>query len=302
MHVTAYASASEFLQAAGAWLEREEALNGLMLGLSARLAGQDKPSDPQPVMMTASGAAGLAAACLQTSPQRPVVLYAPGVGSPANEQDAAALDALVEAMQADGHEVCQCVGPSSASLALADLWTKRTGGTFKLLMGQRIYELREVTAPTGVSGTARYAGPGDLDLVVDWQHRFAADIGELGHAPASREMVREQYVAGRHTLLWEDDGQPVSMAIATRPTRRGIAIGGVYTPPQCRRRGYASACVAELSHRLLDAGREFCCLYTDASNATSNRIYRKIGYKLLAESSHYAFVEETHRESGDHPG
>ena len=69
------------------------------------------------------------------------------------------------------------------------------------------------------------------------------------------------------------------------------AIGGVYTPPDCRNRGYASACVAELSRRLLDEGRAFCCLYTDASNPTSNSIYQKIGYKLVADSSHYAFEE-----------
>jgi len=59
MTVTAYTSAKEFLEAAGTWLEREEALNNLMLGIAARLAEEDKPRDPPAVMMTASDRAGI---------------------------------------------------------------------------------------------------------------------------------------------------------------------------------------------------------------------------------------------------
>ena len=105
-------------------------------------------------------------------------------------------------------------------------------------------------------------------------------------------MIAERWGAAQQILLWEDDGEPVSMAISTRRTRRGVAIGGVYTPPDRRRCGYASACTAELSRRLLESGREFCCLYTDASNPTSNRIYQKIGYRLVTQSSHYAIEKE----------
>jgi uncharacterized protein len=53
----------------------------------------------------------------------------------------------------------------------------------------------------------------------------------------------------------------------------------VYTPPALCRRGYASACVAALSARLLTEGRRLCFLYTDLANPTSNAIYQKIGYR-----------------------
>jgi predicted GNAT family acetyltransferase len=53
----------------------------------------------------------------------------------------------------------------------------------------------------------------------------------------------------------------------------------VYTPPHYRNRGYAAACVAALSKRLLDSGRKFCALFADAENPISNGIYRKIGYR-----------------------
>jgi predicted GNAT family acetyltransferase len=43
--------------------------------------------------------------------------------------------------------------------------------------------------------------------------------------------------------------------------------------------GYASAVVAALSQRELDAGREWCSLLADAANPTTNHIYAEIGYE-----------------------
>jgi predicted GNAT family acetyltransferase len=82
------------------------------------------------------------------------------------------------------------------------------------------------------------------------------------------------------------------MAARTRPTPRGESISYVYTPPEHRRRGYATAVVARLSQEILDEGKQFCSLYTDLSNATSNSIYRKIGYRPIAD------VIEMHFEDG----
>ena len=57
------------------------------------------------------------------------------------------------------------------------------------------------------------------------------------------------------------------------------SVAYVYTPPPLRRRGYASAVVAELSQRELDAGQSWCSLFTDAANPTSNHIYTELGYQ-----------------------
>jgi predicted GNAT family acetyltransferase len=50
--------------------------------------------------------------------------------------------------------------------------------------------------------------------------------------------------------------------------------------------------VAALSQELLEGGRRFCFLFADARNATSNHIYRAIGYQPVAE------VEEIDFEGG----
>ena len=63
----------------------------------------------------------------------------------------------------------------------------------------------------------------------------------------------------------------------------------MYTPPELRGRGYASAVTAELSAELLAEGRSYCFLYTDLANPTSNRIYQTIGYEFVCDSAEYAF-------------
>ncbi|MBA2569295.1 MAG: GNAT family N-acetyltransferase [Actinobacteria bacterium] len=67
------------------------------------------------------------------------------------------------------------------------------------------------------------------------------------------------------------------------PTPNGIRIGPVYTPPELRGRGYASALVAKLSSSLLAGGRRFCFLYTDLANPASNKIYERLGYVRVCE-------------------
>lgn len=67
--------------------------------------------------------------------------------------------------------------------------------------------------------------------------------------------------------LLEVDGRPVSMAGYGGPTPNGIRVFAAYTPPAWRGRGYATACVAALTRRLLDGGRRrFCFLFTDRTN------------------------------------
>ena len=100
--------------------------------------------------------------------------------------------------------------------------------------------------------------------------------------------MAQRRVGDRDVYLWED-GQPVSMAAKARPTINGITVNLVYTPPQFRRRGYATSCVARLSQLLLDSGWKFCTLFTDLANPTSNDIYQKVGYMPVCDFNECVF-------------
>ena len=89
--------------------------------------------------------------------------------------------------------------------------------------------------------------------------------------------------------IWELDGIVVTIA-STGGTARVRQIGSVYTPPDRRKRGFASALVAAVSQRFLDAGAWGVSLGTDPGNTTSNRIYQTIGYRRVGDGVLYAFT------------
>ena len=67
----------------------------------------------------------------------------------------------------------------------------------------------------------------------------------------------------------------------------------VYTPPELRRRGYASAAVSALTKKLLDSGRKFVFLFTDLSNPTSNKIYQQMGYQAVCDINETDFEKKS---------
>ena len=147
-------------------------------------------------------------------------------------------------------------------------------------MPQRIYRLDAVTPPEATTGAMRTARSDEVELAVAWGRGFAEDAGTA--FATSRETV-EAWVSRGELFVWEVEGEPRSIAVAQGRTPRGVRIGYVYTPPEHRRRGYATALVARLSQRVLDEGRAFCVLYTDRTNPTSNAIYRRVGYEPVQD-------------------
>jgi predicted GNAT family acetyltransferase len=121
----------------------------------------------------------------------------------------------------------------------------------------------------------RSATEADRALLVDWFAAFDAEaVGDGADAAAA---VDRHFRAGT-IRLYEDDDHVVSMLVSMPVTPRAVRIGGVYTPPDLRGRGYASRLVADATREALAGGSEYVCLLTDVSNPTSNAIYRSLGY------------------------
>jgi predicted GNAT family acetyltransferase len=164
-------------------------------------------------------------------------------------------------------------------------------------MRQGIYALEQVQPPSTAHGSARVATADDRELALRWWIDFGEEVlheGGSGRDRAEATLDHRLSSPSAGILLWEDGGEPVSFAGWGGPTPNGIRIGPVYTPPELRGRGYATALSAELSQRLLDGrlfdgGRRFCFLYTDLANPTSNAIYERIGYRRVAESAEIVF-------------
>ncbi len=131
-----------------------------------------------------------------------------------------------------------------------------------------------------------------MPLLLDCLRAFGAEVLNEGDPDRDNpgQLVEHRLTSAEAGFdLWEDGNEPVSLAGWSGPTPNGIRIGPVYTPPDLRGRGYATALVAELSATLLEQGRRFCFLFTDLANPTSNAIYERIGYVRVCESAQVSF-------------
>jgi predicted GNAT family acetyltransferase len=152
-----------------------------------------------------------------------------------------------------------------------------------------LYAAGEVSIPVGIAGQFRPARDADAPILEGWLNQFAA---EAGLASRAKNEVASRIDAGL-LFVWEAGSVVVSMAAIT------VAQGGVsrvqlvYTPPQHRRRGFASACVAALSARELANPGRTCMLNTDLSNPTSNGIYQAIGYRRVGDADELRFASRT---------
>jgi uncharacterized protein len=200
----------------------------------------------------------------------------------------AAPPALARELSEAYRELPAVLGPPDLAEAFARAWVEIRGGVFRPGTEQRLYRLDTVTPLTG-PGRLRPARPDEVALITAWAEEFARDV----HA---RFGPGEERIAGwierGHVFVWEDGDVPVCMAAAHGRTPRGARVGYVYTPPELRRRGYAGACVAELSQRLLDSGLDFCMLYADLSNSTTNALYQRMGYRPIGDVRDYHFDTE----------
>jgi predicted GNAT family acetyltransferase len=66
-------------------------------------------------------------------------------------------------------------------------------------------------------------------------------------------------------------------------------VGLVYTLPENRKQGFASACVASLTAQELATPGRTCMLYTDLANPTSNGIYQAVGYRRVGDAVELTF-------------
>ncbi len=178
------------------------------------------------------------------------------------------------------------VGPKAEARLFSECWSEIAGSRFDIHMEQRIYRATSASVPDDIPGRMLGAKGEDRSLLTEWIQAFNNEVG--GIMSTAEDAVDHRLAEGGLVLWWDGD-RPVSLAGFGGPTPNGIRVGPVYTPPELRGRGYATACVAVLTQQLLDSGRRFVFLFTDLANPTSNSIYQKIGYEPVCDVDQYSF-------------
>lgn len=284
---------AEFIARAGAYLRTERARNTVMLTVTETMRQnpahyQASPVHEDPAILplfgwwTPAAARGPVSGAFLHTPPFPLLLSAVPAGAAAS---------LVRTTLA-GRPLAGVNGYAEAAQAFGDAWREITGGRVDVHRKTRLYELTELTWPDPrPAGAPRLAADADAALLTDWFTAFAREVGDLDGGRDQRAAVMERLSYGGVTLWETADGTPVSLAGVTRQVDGMVRIGPVYTPPELRGHGYASAVTAAVSERARAGGAGEVLLYTDLANPVSNSIYQRIGYRPVEDRVVLSFRE-----------
>ena len=283
MQAFRFSSAGDFLHRAEDFLMAREVENCAPLAIANQLRLYPNRTARSPYLATVEQQGEVLAAAVMTPPNHLRL---------ATTASREALSALAADVVDFDRATSGVIGPVPASQWFAEHWQAQTGALLQHNMDERLYKITQVTHPTGVPGTARRASASERDLLLEWFAAFDLEaFGTLGSdLPARVDTFLEMSTRG--VFLWENPG-PVSLAAYGGFTPHSARIGPVYTPPEQRGHGYASAVTAALTQQLLDGGRQFCSLFTNLANPTPNHIYQTIGYAPVGDVADFNFAPAT---------
>ena len=194
------------------------------------------------------------------------------------------------ALEASGRELRGLLGPAAQVQRVKETLDPAEDA-IQMDETENLYSLRlaDLIVPEELrSGrlTGRRIEPGDVEQVTEWLVAFSLEALHEVDSPELRELVRTglQRKQGQGmTWILHDQDRPVSTSGFNTRTAEVVQIGGVYTPPELRSRGYGRAVVAV---SLLDAraeGVQSSILFTGVENIAAQRSYEALGYQHIGD-------------------
>ncbi len=269
---------SDFYHQVKDYLHSHEAENCLPLGIADTLLTNPQRYNCQPYLASVEVGGDIVAVAMQTPPYNLVL---------SKVKDIQAIKLIAENLYSSNQQLPGFCGLTRESLAFAQIWQSVTGKAYQVGTQMRIHQLQTVEPIPKSPGFLRNTTEADRKLLIQWYRDF--EMEAIGGKEHDTERAIDSHLQRNTAYIWED-GVPVSMVFAAGSTSNSKRFGPVYTPPQYRKRGYATTCVAELSQKFLQQGCLFCCLFTNLANPTSNKIYRQIGYQPVADWNDYVLA------------
>jgi uncharacterized protein len=303
MELHRFESASQFYDRAETYLLANEALHNLMLGVSKALVRHPERYPLRPYLAIVEEQGEVVAVAMRTSPYKLLVsqvwdeggidaLTQNSIRKP-NSQSKIALEAIARDFYTRGQDLPGVSAPAAEAEAFARIWQKMTGQSYQLSLQLYVHQLEKVQPVVKARGELRLASGKERELAIAWQDAFFREAMDL--EKPDLDWTVEYQLEENRIYFWvvptaDETGEvPVALVVCGRCTPNGATLSAVYTPPEYRRKGYATSCVAALSQLLLDRGHRYCFLFTDVTNPTSNHIYSEIGYQPVGDWNEYVF-------------
>jgi predicted GNAT family acetyltransferase len=263
----------EFFELVGPFLLRNEVENSQPLGIARSFVDT---ATHDGLMFSVESGADVVAVAVKSPHRNLVVTRAPEP----------AMRALANYLFAYALPVPGIVAPLDTAHDFSRAWKALTDLDCTQRIALRLFQATRVNEVAPAKGYFRYAQRNDQELIESWLHAFI-DECNLDRFESIRDRVM-QMINLSNVGLWECE-ENTSMAAITRRSDRGAHLSWVYTPKPHRGKGYATACVAELCKRELEHGKQYCTLFTDLANPTSNAIYQRVGFEPVCDSVDLVF-------------
>jgi ribosomal protein S18 acetylase RimI-like enzyme len=272
--------AQRFLHAAGPFLRADAASNTVLLTTAENVAagGPTVYGDEPPLFGWWASAGGPVGGAFIHTPPLPAQLSA---------LPRTAVDPLAELLAEGGRPLAGVSAAGCLADVFAAAWCARRDEIAELALRLRLYRLAALHPPEPAPpGGAAAATVADRALVHDWIKAFGRETGAFG---GDSRMLDERLAAGS-LIIWRDGrGTPVALAGWSREIDRTRRIGPVYTVEQHRGLGFGAAVTAAACRRALDGGAAQLLLYADDDNATSNALYRRLGFEPIEDRTAVRF-------------
>ena len=129
----------------------------------------------------------------------------------------------------------------------------------------------------------RLAELSDIFRLNEYQHQYNKERS-VNEAPNWESLIQQQKI-----IVLEADEQIVSIVRLGIETDRLVSIGGTYTFPAYRRKGFAERVLKFAVNRIVATGR-IAHLIVDVDNTPAVTLYRQMGFECI-ESSYIGYPE-----------
>lgn len=170
----------------------------------------------------------------------------------------------------------------------AQVYSEANGLQYYSHMIMESYFCSEVKKPLNVRGSMQQATRQNVEIVAEFLAGFSEGAYGVPVDPTSQIPAAEGIIETGNLYLWIVDNHPVSMANIAHRSPRHARINAVYTPSAFRKKGYASAIVAELCS-ILESEGLVPMLYADLKNPDSNKVYQNIGFVVSGKVADIKF-------------
>jgi RimJ/RimL family protein N-acetyltransferase len=192
-----------------------------------------------------------------------------------------------ETVRASGRQVTAMIGPyDQAAAACAAMGRTPVSLERELLFGVDLADLEVPGELRSGDVVCRPARREELDLLAEWRARFIVETNVEREGSDLRPRARisiELLFADGSLFVLAKGGALVSMAGFNARIAEAAQIGGVYTPPGLRSRGYGRSAVAGALLAVRTAGVRRGILFTAESNAAARRSYQAIGFRAIGD-------------------